>query len=261
MLIALRAVEGRSTGCALGAAHRRRAAARRRRARAQQRRRARHAAGARRRHGAARRLSLAGRRRRLSRHAARRPTRCVTFDVDGVDKVDLKLERLGADGKAWVRADDAPAGQGETLPPARRARRCVRVSGARARHRLRRALSADGDGGAAGARRGARAQRRRRRRRRRGCPARPTMRGRLAPRGDEDWFTLHGDGGAGRRALRRPAAGERARSSTRARKVVPPGTPLVAGKRYFVVVKAASEKAVEPARAVHRDARPVAAAH
>ena len=45
--------------------------------------------------------------------------RAVTFDVDGVDKVDLKLERLGADGKACARADDAAVGQGEPLPPAR----------------------------------------------------------------------------------------------------------------------------------------------
>ena len=172
------------------------------------------------------------------------PDAQLTFDVDGVDKVDLKLERLGADGKAWVRADDAPAGQGELLPPARAGEALVRVS-ARARdtafdapYRLTATMTQpppdeerepnDGPTTATP-----------------WLPGSPTMRGRLAPRGDEDWYSFT--------ATATPAGahfGGPLPASVKivdgARKVVPPGTPLVAGARYFVVVKAASEKASNP---------------
>jgi hypothetical protein len=165
----------------------------------------------------------------------------LAFEVEGVDKVDLKLERIGADGKAWMRADDAQVGQGEILPPARAGDALVRVS-ARARdtafdapYRLTVTLvqpAADeerepNDGPAtatAWANTGA------------------AMRGRLAPRGDEDWYSFTASGGAAgaHYAGALPAS---VKIVDEGRRVVTPGTPLDSGKRYFVVVKAAKDKA------------------
>jgi hypothetical protein len=172
------------------------------------------------------------------------PEAQLTFDVDGVDKVDLKLERLGADGKAWVRADDAPAGQGELLPPAKAGEALVRVSG-RARdtafdapYRLTATMQQpvpdeerepnDGPTTATP-----------------WLPGSPTMRGRLAPRGDEDWFSFTATATPAGAHFGGPMPAS-VKIVDEARKVVPPGTPLVAGQRYFVVVKAASDKASNP---------------
>ncbi|HEX8954131.1 MAG TPA: hypothetical protein VF945_19885, partial [Polyangia bacterium] len=123
------------------------------------------------------------------RVAGAAPEAQLAFDVDGVDKVDLKLERLGADGKAWVRADDGPVGQGETLPPAKAGDALVRVS-ARARdtafdapYRLTVTMTQPppdeerepNDGMTTATP---------------WLPGAAQMHGRLAPRGDEDWYAF-----------------------------------------------------------------------
>jgi len=41
----------------------------------------------------------------------------VTASVDGVPRVDLRLERLGSDGRVLMRADESGSDRGETLPP------------------------------------------------------------------------------------------------------------------------------------------------
>jgi hypothetical protein len=172
------------------------------------------------------------------------PEAQLAFDVDGVDKVDLKLERLGADGKSWVRADDVGAGQGELLPPARAGEALVRVSG-RARdtafdapYRLTATMTQPApdeerepnDGPATATP---------------WLPGSPTMRGRLAPRGDEDWysFTATATPAGAHFAGPMPASVKIVDAD---RRVVLPGTALVAGKRYFVVIKAANEKISNP---------------
>ncbi len=168
----------------------------------------------------------------------------LAFDVDGVDKVDLKLERLGADGKAWVRADDAAAGQGELLPPARAGEALVRVSG-RARdtafdapYRLTATMTQPvpdeerepNDGPATATP---------------WLPGAPAMRGRLAPRGDEDWFSFTATAAPAGAHFSGPMPAS-VKIVDGDRRVVPPGTPLLTGKRYFVVIRAASEKASNP---------------
>jgi hypothetical protein len=169
------------------------------------------------------------------------PEAQLSFDVDGVDKVDLKLERLGGDGKSWVRADDAPVGQGELLPPARAGEGLVRVS-ARARdtafdapYRLTVTMTQpvpdeerepnDGPTTATP-----------------WLPGAAAMRGRLAPRGDEDWFSFTATATPAGAHFGGPTPAS-VKIVDEQRRVVPPGTPLVAGKRYFVVIKAASDKA------------------
>jgi hypothetical protein len=172
------------------------------------------------------------------------PDAQLAFDVDGVDKVDLKLERLGADGKAWVRADDAGVGQGERLPPARAGEALVRVS-ARARdtafdapYRLTATVAApapdeerepnDGPSTATP-----------------WLPGAAAMHGWLAPRGDQDWYAFTATAAPAGAHFAGPMAAS-VKIVDAERKVVTPGTPLVAGKGYFVVVKAAAEKSSNP---------------
>lgn len=172
------------------------------------------------------------------------PDSFVSFDVDGVDKVDLKLERLGADGKPWVKADDVGVGQGELLPPARAGEGLVRVS-ARARdtafdapYRLTATVAQvapdeerEPNDGAATATPW--------------LPGSPQMRGRLAPRGDEDWYAITATG-APANAHFSGALPASVKIYDEQRKLVAPGTATVAGKRYYVVIKAASDKASNP---------------
>jgi len=172
------------------------------------------------------------------------PEAQLVVDVDGVDKVDLKLERLAADGKPWVRADDAPVGQGELLPPARAGDALVRVS-ARARdtafdapYRLTVTMQQpapdderepnDGLSTATP-----------------WLPGAAAMHGRLAPKGDEDWYSFTATASPAGAHFSGPLPAS-VKIVDEQRKVLPPGTPLVAGKRYFVVVKAASERASNP---------------
>jgi hypothetical protein len=165
-------------------------------------------------------------------------------ELEGVDKVDLKLERIGSDGKVLVRADDAGVGQGEMLPPWRAGEGYVRVV-ARARdtafdapYRLTVSVSEAAPD---------------EEREPNDMPATATpwanasvtMRGRLAPRGDEDWYAIDGTGTAATARVEGPLPAT-ARIVDETRRLVPAGTPLAAGKRYFVAVKAASEKASNP---------------
>ena len=143
-----------------------------------------------------------------------------------------------------MRADDAPVGQGELLPPAKAGEALVRVSG-RARdtafdapYRLTATLvqpvpdeeREPNDGPTTATP---------------WLPGAPTMKGRLAPRGDEDWYSFTATAAPAGAHFGGPMPAS-VKIVDDARKVVPPGTPLVAGKRYFVVVKAASEKASNP---------------
>ena len=172
------------------------------------------------------------------------PESQLSFDVDGVDKVDLKLERIGADGKSWVRADDASVGQGETLPPAKAGDALVRVS-ARARdtafdapYRLTATMAQPvpaeerepNDGMTTATP---------------WLPGATAMRGRLAPRGDEDWYAFTATATPAGAHFSGPMPAS-VKIVDEQRRVVTPGTPLTAGKRYFVVVKAAAEKTSNP---------------
>jgi len=178
------------------------------------------------------------------------PDAQLGFDVDGVDKVDLKLERLGADGKAWMRADDVSVGQGEILPPAKAGDGLVRVS-ARARdtafdapYRLTVTLvqpapddeREPNDGPATATQ---------------WQPGAAAMHGRLAPRGDEDWYSFTATAAPAGAHFNGPMPAS-VKIVDEGRRVIPPGTPLTAGQRYFVVIKAANDdspgKADKPTR-------------
>ncbi|HEX8953912.1 MAG TPA: hypothetical protein VF945_18775, partial [Polyangia bacterium] len=150
-----------------------------------------------------------------------------------------------ADGKSWVRADDAAVGQGEVLPPARAGEGLVRVS-ARPRdtafdapYRLTVTMAQPvpdeerepNDGMTTATP---------------WLPGSATMRGRLAPRGDEDWFSFTATAASPAGAHFSGPLPASVKIVDDARRVVPPGTPLVAGKRYFVVIKAAGERASNP---------------
>jgi hypothetical protein len=140
-----------------------------------------------------------------------------------------------------MRADDAGVAQGEVLPPVRVGDGLVRVS-ARTRdtafdapYRLTATVvpvapederEPNGDPAAATP----------------WLPGATAMHGRLAPRGDEDWYALNGEGTPLSARVEGPIPGT-ARIVDDTKKPVAPGTPLTAGRRYFVVVKAASEKA------------------
>ena len=144
-----------------------------------------------------------------------------------------------------MRADDAPVGQGEVLPPAKAGDALVRVS-ARARdtafdapYRVTATMTTvvpdeerepnDGPTTATP-----------------WLPGATAMKGRLAPRGDEDWYafvaTASGAGATASAHFGGPMQAS-VKIVDEQRKVMLPGTALTAGKRYFVVVKAGSEKA------------------
>jgi hypothetical protein len=167
----------------------------------------------------------------------------VTVELDGLPGVDLKLERLGADGKSLVKADDGGPGKGEALPPWPGGDFLVRVT-ARSRDSVFDApysLSLSAQAGEPDFERepndaAARAT---------AWPdGAATMRGHLAPRGDEDWFRFVAPAGK-TRATAEVSGGAPARASVvdEAKKPVP---ALVAGKNYFVVVKAIGEKSSSP---------------
>lgn len=172
------------------------------------------------------------------------PEAQLGFDVDGVDKVDLKLERIGADGKTWMRADDAPAGQGELLPPARAGEGLVRVSAKPrdtafdAPYRLTVTMRdappdeerEPNDGMSTATP---------------WLPGATVMKGRLAPRGDEDWYSFTATASPAGAHFSGPMPAS-VKIVDEQRRVVLPGTALTAGKRYFIVVKAASEKSSNP---------------
>jgi hypothetical protein len=185
------------------------------------------------------------------RIAGAAPDGLVTAELDGLERVDLKLERLGSDGKTvLVKADDGGPGKSELLPPWPGGDVILRVS-ARARetafdapyHLTVTAVPADkelerepnntsafatpwGEG--------------------------PQMRGYLAPRGDEDWYRVVAPAGKSRVSVEaNPPAVVRLSDENKvplgpAEAVGHASGPVVAGKPYFVTVKAANEKSSNP---------------
>jgi hypothetical protein len=170
------------------------------------------------------------------------PANLVRASIEGLDNVDLKLDRLGRDGKVQAHADDGGAGKPESLPPAPAG--CVRVT-ARAKDSAfdapyRLTLTA--------------------------VPATPdlerepndsaaqatpwpdgtaAMHGWLAPKGDEDWLRFTAPAGKSKVTAtldNAPAATLKLVDENRA--PLGPSTgksnasgPVAAGKSYFVVVK------------------------
>jgi hypothetical protein len=76
-------------------------------------------------------------------------------------------------------------------------------------------------------------------------PGATAMRGRLAPRGDEDWYAFTATASPAGAHFSGPMPAS-VKIVDEQRRVVAPGTPMTAGKRYFVVVKAAAEKTSNP---------------
>ena len=178
------------------------------------------------------------------------PANLVRIAVEGLEGVDLKLDRLGRDGKVTAHADDGGAGKPELLPPAPGG--CVRVT-ARARdvafdapYRLtftavpatpelerepnNTAAQANHwpDGGA-------------------------LVRGWLSPRGDEDWFRFTAPAGKSKvTATVDGALPMVLKLSDENRAPLGPSTgkssaagPVVAGKSYLVSLRAESEKGAD----------------
>jgi len=168
----------------------------------------------------------------------------VTVELDGVERVDLKLERLGPDGRSLVKADDGGAGRGEQLPPWPGGDFYVRVT-ARSRDTAFDApyrLSV----GAAPAEPDLE-------REPNDSPDRATafavapgaMRGYLAPRGDVDYFKFVAPPGRSHATVE--ATGPfaiSAKVTDESKLPLGPSAPVTPGKTYFVQVKAQSDKSV-----------------
>lgn len=166
----------------------------------------------------------------------------LRFEVDGVEDVDLTLERVDSAGKVLSRADDNRVGQGEVLPPALWGDGLVRVS-ARVRdtafdvpyHLTATVVPAAPD--------------EEREPNDTAATATPfvgtSMRGRLAPRGDEDWYAVTGTGVALTPRVDGPIPAS-ARLVDGQRHSVVPGMALAEGQRYYLIVKAVSGRASNP---------------
>jgi hypothetical protein len=175
----------------------------------------------------------------------------VQAELEGVERVDLKLERVDASGRSLVRTDEGGVGKGEWLPPWPLGAAAIYRVSARARdtafdvpYRLT-LTAAPPDGGLEREPNGAAAT---------ATPwpaGAPTVRGYLAPRGDEDWFRFVGPAGKARAAV--TLAGP---SGLVVRLVDVAGAPLgpsegptraagpiAPGGSYFVTVKAARDTA------------------
>jgi hypothetical protein len=178
------------------------------------------------------------------------PANLVRAAVEGLEGIDLKLDRLGRDGKVQAHADDGGAGKPEGLPPM--AGGCVRVS-ARAKdsafdapYRLTFTavpaspeLEREPNDNAATATRWPD-----------GVAA---MRGWLAPRGDEDWFRFTAPPGKSKvtASVEGPVPAV-VKLSDENKAPLGPSTgkatasgPVAGGKSYFVSLKAQSEKAAD----------------
>jgi hypothetical protein len=172
----------------------------------------------------------------------------VTAELDGVERVDLKLERLTPDGKPLVKADDNGVGKGEALPPwpvvdgaalfrvsgrahdtAFDAPYRLTVTGVPVEPDLEREPD-DSPEKATAWPEGAEA-----------------MRGYLAPRGDVDVFRFVAPAGKTRASV--TVSGPialRAALSDEQRLPLAPDGPITSGRSYFVTVKAVSDKAANP---------------
>jgi hypothetical protein len=166
----------------------------------------------------------------------------VTVELEGVERVDLRLERLGPDGKSLVKADDGGPGKGEQLPPWPGGDFYLRVS-ARGRdaafdapYRLSVGSSpAEPD----------------LEREPNDSPERATpfavapgaMRGYLAPKGDVDYFRFVAPAGHSKASVE--ATGPfavSAKVTDESKLPLGPSAPVTPGKTYYVQVKAQSEK-------------------
>jgi hypothetical protein len=166
----------------------------------------------------------------------------VTVEVDGVERVDLRLERLGADGKVLVKADDGGAGKGEMLPPWPGGDLWLRVSARGgqsafdAPYRLSvNAAPADPD----------------LEREPNDSPDRATpfavapgaMRGFIAPKGDVDYFKFTVPAGRSKASVEVSGPfGMVAKVTDESKLPLGPSAPVTPGKTYYVQVKAQSEK-------------------
>jgi hypothetical protein len=165
----------------------------------------------------------------------------ATCEVEGVERVDLKLERIGPDGKPLVKADDAGVGKGEQLPPWPGGDFFVRVS-ARARdsafdapYRLTIGaqpgepdLEREPNDSPALA-----------------TPFAPsgTMRGYLAPKNDVDYFKFVAPPAHTKATVEvtGPVPAQ-ARITDESKLPLGPTAPITAGKTYYIAVKANSDK-------------------
>jgi hypothetical protein len=181
----------------------------------------------------------------------------VTAELEGLERVDLKLDRLDATGTRVVaRADDAGAGKGELLPPwpmDTDGAALFRVS-ARARDTAFDApyhltiatvppaadLEREPNNGPSAAT---------------PWPAgAASMRGFLAPRGDEDWFRFVAPPDKARAVVELSGpTGLTVRLTDEARAPLGPSEgatraagPVATGKTYFVSVKGQSDKIASP---------------
>ena len=171
------------------------------------------------------------------RVAGAAPEGLVTVELEGLDRVDLKLERLGPDGKALVKADDGGPGKPEVLPPWPGGDLLIRVS-ARSRDT---AFDAPYQLTITAAPAEPNLEREPN-----NSPATatpwgegPTMRGYLAPRGDEDFFRFTAPAGKSKATVE-VSGGAIARVLEESR--APLIGPLQTAKSYLVNVKAANDK-------------------
>jgi hypothetical protein len=175
-------------------------------------------------------------------------TNLMRVAVEGLDNIDLKLDRVGRDGKVQAHADDGGPGKPEALPPG--ACGCVRVT-ARAKdsaydapYRLTfTAVPATPDLEREPNESAGQATR---------WPDGTTaMHGWLAPKGDEDWFRFTAPAGKSKvTASVENAAAATLKLSDENKAPLGPSTgktsasgPVVAGKSYFVSLK--SEKGAD----------------
>jgi hypothetical protein len=176
-----------------------------------------------------------------------------TAELDGLERVDLKLDRLSPDGKQLARADDNGVGQGERLPPWP-----VGVSGAALVRVTARARDTAFDAPyrltIAAVPPDAELEREPNDARENATPWREgarTMHGYLAPRGDVDVYKFVAPAGKAQATAVIDAHGSSLKVAITGEAGLPsaptdqPGRStcaLTAGKTYFITVKGATEK-------------------
>jgi hypothetical protein len=179
------------------------------------------------------------------------PDSLSTFELEPVEGIDLKLDEVAPGGKVVVHADDNGVGKGEALPPGP-ARRCVRVS-ARAKdsafdapYRLTLRWVAGTDLEREPNNSAAQATR--------WPDGAASLRGYLAPRGDEDYFRFVTPPGKSRATVKVEGGPPvTVRLTDEARAPLGPslgagsaGGPVVAGKSYLILVKGQNDKTSDP---------------
>ena len=191
------------------------------------------------------------------------PDALVTVTLDPLERVDLRLERLAPDGKSLVKADDGGAGKGERLPPWPGGDVILRVSGKprdtafdQPYHLVVSAQPGDRDierepnntresatawlAGPLTEGRGAEGA----------VSVAPSMRGWLAPKGDEDWYRIQVPSGKSKVTVVASPPSLAVRILDENKAPIGPAEPngrasgpVAAGHAYFVDVRTASDKA------------------